>query len=76
LLGTLSRFVPSVFMRKLNEPKEERVEKVLLVVRSGIIEGMNTLISYVMMPFTYVMNFVEDVVKGGQDDGGGENGRS
>ncbi|OGF51331.1 MAG: hypothetical protein A2044_05500 [Candidatus Firestonebacteria bacterium GWA2_43_8] len=68
MLGTLGRFFPTFFLRQLQEQKEEKVEKVLLVVRSGIVEGINTMISYVMMPFSYIGHFAEDLIFGSEEE--------
>ena len=51
LLGTVGRFLPSLFLRELKETGEGQFEKVVLLVRTGVIEGIGALISYVMIPF-------------------------
>ncbi|MEI6845813.1 MAG: MFS transporter [Candidatus Firestonebacteria bacterium] len=70
ILGAFARFLPYFFLNKLQEPKEEQVQKVLLVVRSGIIEGVSTMLSYVMLPFSYVGNFAWQIIFGDKDEDG------
>ncbi|MFH1823751.1 MAG: MFS transporter [Candidatus Firestonebacteria bacterium] len=54
LMSGLFRILPIIFLKKIEEPKEEKVEKVISVVRAtigvGFMEGVGTLISYILLP--------------------------
>ena len=56
LLGGFMRSFPMKLLKKVLEPQEERVEKVIRSVRSGIaggfVEGMGVLFDYMVLPVT------------------------
>ena len=66
LITVFIRYFPVIFLKKVEEPKVEKVEEVVRVVRStigvGLKEGMGTLIHYLILPVTTIQHFVEHLI--------------
>jgi glycosyltransferase involved in cell wall biosynthesis/MFS family permease len=67
LIGGLFRIFSMRFLKKVEEPKEEEVEKVITVVKStigvGLMEGVGTLVSYILLPITSSKHFIENLIE-------------
>jgi len=69
VIGGLMRSLPINILKKLKEPQEEHVEKVMRSVKTGIAggfaEGIGVLFNYVVMPVTFSGTIVGKLIKAG-----------
>ncbi|MFH1074087.1 MAG: MFS transporter [Candidatus Firestonebacteria bacterium] len=67
LLGAFMRSLPLRILKKVIEPQEEHVEKVMRSVKTGIAggfaEGIGVLFNYAVMPVTFSGTLVEKLIK-------------
>ena len=66
LLGGVLRYLPALFLKSIVEPKEEKLEEVVRVIRTtigaGFINGMGVLINYMILPVQTAQHLIEHLI--------------
>ncbi len=65
-IGGVLRYIPTLFLKSIVEPKEEKIEEVVRVIRTtigtGFIDGMGVLINYMIIPVQTARHLIEHLI--------------